>query len=92
MGKYDPLATFLRRQKRDEVLLTFRDIERIVSGILPKASADPAWWVGDEGQTPAPHKRAWTSVQFTPQVDFKDESVRFIRASNVASCLPSDEA
>ena len=92
MGKYDPLATFLRRQKRDEVLLTFRDIERIVSGILPKASADPAWWVGDEGRTPAPHKRAWTSVRFTPQVDFKDESVRFIRAPVVASRLPSDEA
>jgi hypothetical protein len=89
MGKYDPLATFLRRQRRDEVSLTFREIERIVSGILPKASADPAWWIGDEGETPAPHKRAWTSAAFTPQVDFKDECVRFVRSPIAAASIAS---
>lgn len=44
MGKYDPLAVFLRRQRQAEVMLTFRDIERIVSGILPKASSRMDWW------------------------------------------------
>lgn len=92
MGKYDPLAAFLRRQKRDEVSLTFREIERIVSGILPKASADPTWWVGDEGTTAAPHKRAWMSVQFTPQVDFKAERVRFVRSPITAGALAALDA
>lgn len=91
MGKYDPLATFLRRQRRDEVSLTFREIERIVGGILPKASGDPAWWTGEAGETPAPHKCAWTSVQFAPQVDFKSECVRFVRAPNGASCPPPED-
>ena len=47
MSKYLPLATFLRRQKSETVVLTFAEIERIVSGLLPKASADPAWWQAD---------------------------------------------
>lgn len=84
MGKYDPLAAFLRRQQRDEVSLTFREIERIVSGILPKASGDPAWWAGDEGEAPAPQKRAWRSVRFVPEVDFKRETVCFVRSRRPA--------
>ena len=47
MAKYAPLASFLRRQKRAEVDLTFRDIERIVGGILPYAAAGDGWWRAD---------------------------------------------
>ena len=44
MAKYAPLATYLRRQRRTEVVLTFRDIERIISGLFPKAAATEGWW------------------------------------------------
>lgn len=78
MGKYDPLADYLRRQRHAEVRLTFRDIERIISGILPKAANDPCWWsVGEDAS--APQRRAWDSVQFSPEVDLKAECVRFVR-------------
>ena len=52
MPKYAPLAAFLRRQKRAEVDLTFRDIERIVGGILPKAAAVDGWWRADPEGAP----------------------------------------
>ncbi len=76
MPKYDPLAAYLRRHGREELFLSFRDIERILGGILPKASRSETWWAtnGD-----APQSRAWSSAGFEPQVDFRAETVRFIR-------------
>jgi hypothetical protein len=82
MGKYDPLATFLRRQRSETISLSFREIERIVAGILPKASGHPSWWIGDAGDRPAPQKRAWSSVHYAPDVDFKGERVRFTRVGD----------
>lgn len=80
MGKYDPLAGYLRRQHQPEVRLSFRDIERIVGGILPKAANDPRWWAsGGDVADEAPQKQAWASVRFAPEVDFKREAVRFVR-------------
>lgn len=84
MGKYEPLAVFLRRQRGTDVVLTFREIERIVGGILPKASARPEWWA-DGAQAVEPQKRAWTSAGFSPQVDFRGERVTFIRQSGAAT-------
>lgn len=80
MGKYDPLADYLRRQRRPEVDLTFRDIERIVGGLLPKAANDPNWWAaGRDAGDAAPQKRAWTSVHFSPRADLRAERVLFVR-------------
>lgn len=79
MGKYDPLAAFLSRQRDPEVVLSFRDIERIVGRILPKAAHHPDWWTGRNGGVAAPQRRAWDSANFTPSVDMKAETVRFRR-------------
>ncbi|MGV9005893.1 MAG: DUF7662 domain-containing protein [Brevundimonas sp.] len=80
MGKYDPLAGYLRRQHQPEVWLSFREIERIVGGILPKAANDPRWWTWDGNMADdAPQKQAWASVRFAPEVDLKRETVRFVR-------------
>lgn len=80
MGKYDPLAGYLRRRHEPEVRLTFRDIERIVGGILPKASNDSRWWSQSAGDADdARQKQAWTSAHFVAEVDLKREAVRFIR-------------
>jgi hypothetical protein len=80
MGKYDPLAGYLRRRHEPEVRLTFREIERIVRGILPKASNDPRWWSAGDAEE-APQKHAWTSARFAAEVDLKGEAVRFIRTN-----------
>lgn len=80
MGKYDPLAAYLSRQSEAEVRLTFRDIERIVAGFLPKAAREASWWHDGAGPAAdAPQRRAWTSVRFRPEVDLKGEWVRFVR-------------
>ena len=64
MPKYTPLAVFLRRQKRIEVDLTFRDIERIVGGILPKAAAVDGWWRADPEGSPMPQHIAFADAGF----------------------------
>src|ERR1700734_3125598 len=45
MGKYEPLGTFLRGQRKQEVPLTFTEIEKITGVKLPpKAQHHRAWW------------------------------------------------
>jgi hypothetical protein len=76
MGKYDPIGVFLRRQKRPTVDLTFRDIERLVGGILPKASLVSGWWTEGEG---SPQTLAWTRAGYAAEPDLAAERVRFVR-------------
>ena len=76
MGKYDPLADYLRRYRGTEVDLSFRDIERILGGFLPKAAKESGWWADGDGE--APQKRAWNSVRFVPRPDLRGERVRFV--------------
>lgn len=79
MGKYDPLTAYLNRQRCPDVTLSFRDIERIVGRILPKAALQPRWWSDAESDTVSPQKRAWDAASFTPTLDLKAETVRFTR-------------
>ena len=45
MGKYQPLGQFLRKQRTNEVPLTFREIEKIIGAKLPPNSQHyRAWW------------------------------------------------
>ncbi len=79
MAKYEPLRVFLRRQRRAEGELTFRDIERIVGGILPKAAADEAWWRPDPCLAAQPQQRVFAEAGFTVLPSIRAETVRFIR-------------
>ncbi|PZO06974.1 MAG: toxin-antitoxin system, antitoxin component [Alphaproteobacteria bacterium] len=80
MGKYGSLAGYLRRKHQPEVRLSFRAVERIVGGILPRAANDPLWWaLGGNMADEAPQKQAWASVRFAPEVDLQRETVRFVR-------------
>lgn len=44
MSKYEPLGQFLRRQKSDEVTLSFDQIEKILGFDLPPSQGSYAWW------------------------------------------------
>jgi hypothetical protein len=79
MPKYAPLAAFLRRQKRAEVDLTFRDIERIVGGILPKAAAVDGWWRADPSGPMMPQHTAFADAGFVAEPRIRAETVRFVR-------------
>ena len=84
MSKYLPLATFLRRQKTETVVLTFAEIERIVSGLLPKASADPAWWRADATSS-QPQQRVLAEAGYLAAPDLRAERVQFSRDQRGAS-------
>jgi len=60
MGKYQPLADYLRRQAAGSVSLTFGQIEEVVGSELPpSARAWSAWWANDATHVQA---RAWLGV------------------------------
>jgi hypothetical protein len=44
MGKYSPLGDFLRAQRRNEVPMTFAQIERLIGGSLPQSHQYRSWW------------------------------------------------
>ncbi|MDI1281763.1 toxin-antitoxin system, antitoxin component [Brevundimonas sp.] len=79
MAKYAPLTSFLRRQKRAEVDLTFRDIERIVGGILPKAAAVDGWWRADPSGQLMPQHIAFADAGFVAEPQARAETVHFVR-------------
>lgn len=44
MGKYEPLGQFLRKQKRDRIVMTFAEIERVLNAKLPASKKSRAFW------------------------------------------------
>lgn len=78
MSKYQPLAIYLRRQKGEEVILTLSEIERLLSRMLPKASARAAWWTAD-ATSRQPQQKLLAESGFQAQLDSRREAVRFTR-------------
>lgn len=78
MGKYDPLCAYLRRQKGDPVDLSFRDIERKLGALLPKAALIDSWWSPAAGV----QSQAWLDAGFEATPLIKSERVLFTRVRN----------
>jgi hypothetical protein len=85
MGKYEPLTAFLRRQKADEVRLTFAQIEHVIGAKLPpKAQLHRAWW-SNSGSNNVMTK-AWLVAGFrSEQVDIEGRQLVFRRRASPAS-------
>jgi hypothetical protein len=81
MGKYEPLLQFLRRQKLNEVRLTFDQIERIIGGKLPpKAQHHRAWWSNSPLNNVM--TKAWLDAGYrSEQVDMEGRKLVFRRTS-----------
>jgi len=85
MGKYDPLEGHLRRQKTVTYEMTFRDIERVLGGLLPKGAQRPEWWANE--QNPATRhmqRHAWLRAGFRATPHNDAETVRFDRMTPAA--------
>lgn len=81
MGKYDPLRDYLRRQKSDELELSFVEIERKLGYLLPKRASLPEWWA----RTEPPNRRhvqhqAWGDAGYEAFLMRGEERVCFRRA------------
>ena len=79
MGKYEPLGQFLRKQRIQEVPLTFREIEKITGVKLPpKAQHHRAWWSNNPDNSVM--TKAWLDAGFkTEAVDVPAETLVFRR-------------
>lgn len=72
MAKYDPLHRYLRRQTADEVLLTFPEIENLLTAILPKSALRREWWSNESADaTTHVQCRAWMKAGYRafPAID-----------------------
>lgn len=54
MAKYDPLKRYLRRQTAAEVVLTFSEIENLLTSLLPGTAFRREWW-GNEASAASTH-------------------------------------
>jgi hypothetical protein len=79
MGKYEPLSDFLRKQRTDQILLTFAEIERIVGFKLPRSAKEyRAWWSNNPSNSVM--TKAWLDAGFqSEQVDMESRQLVFRR-------------
>ena len=80
MGKYDPLASHLRRQKVDSLEMSFRDIELTIRDMLPKSAQRPQWWANEQSAD-SRHVQctAWLSAGYEACLMPRGDRVRFRR-------------
>ena len=79
MGKYQPLGTFLRDQRSQEVPLTFGEIEKITGVKLPpKAQHHRAWWSNNPSNNVM--TKVWLEAGYeTARVDMTSRRLVFRR-------------
>jgi hypothetical protein len=65
MSKYDPLRDYLKGQSFSRLELTFKQIEELIGGALPKSAERSQWWanVRDPATTHV-QREAWRSAGY----------------------------
>lgn len=91
MGKYTPLADYLRKQRTTRVPMTFAEIERVIGAKLPNSQRYPAWWSNNRWNNVI--TQVWLDAGFkTEQVDVEARKLVFCRVksqSNPEQSVPS---
>ena len=78
MGKYSPLTDFLHAQKRDEIPLSFAEIERVIGDRLPASHRYRAWWSNNSFNSTM--TKAWLDAGFrSADVDIEGRKLVFRR-------------
>ena len=78
MNDYDALRDYLMKQKREELVLSFDEIEEIVGRALPRAAHRASWW--DSLRSPQekmPQREACLAAGFVATRMPDGKSVRF---------------
>ncbi len=80
MRKYTPLYDYLRRKPCDVVTMTFADVERVISGLLPKSAFRPQWCANEQSpDTRHVQCSAWIDAGFEAVPSVGNEKVVFRR-------------
>ncbi|WP_025034011.1 DUF7662 domain-containing protein [Bradyrhizobium sp. DOA9] len=83
MNDYDALRDYLLRQKQEELVLSFDQIEEIIGAALPRAAQRASWW--DSLRSPdiqMPQREACLAAGFVATRMPDGQSVRFTRRKN----------
>jgi hypothetical protein len=79
MSKYDPLRDYLSAFRLKEIVLTFREIEKILASKLPASADRPQWWANQ--QAPGRSQReAWRAAGYDAFLIRGSNKVKFVRA------------
>lgn len=82
MPKYDPLNRYLRRQTSPEVVLTFTEIENLLTALLPKSARNRDWWGNEAAQSARPvQSQAWMAAGYLADPAIDRERVTFRRST-----------
>jgi hypothetical protein len=80
MGKYEPLADFLRGFKEDSWEASFSDIERILGFTLPPSAREHRAWWANQYRGHHSQAKAWVDSGWaTREIDLRKGRVRFER-------------
>jgi hypothetical protein len=84
MSKYSVLADYLRAQNRDEVPMTFKQIERLIGQKLPASHRFRSWWSNNSFNSVM--TRAWLDAGFaSANVNMKDRKLTFRRVKRTSA-------
>ncbi len=81
-GKYTPLENYLRDlpASQKEVILSFEQIEEILSSKLPSSAYEDRRWWDHETEGNHVNKRAWANAGWKIEsVDFNRKQARLVR-------------
>ena len=77
-GKYGPLREYLRASAKENISLTFAQIENLVGKLPKSASLHQAWWGNHEGNVQA---KSWMEAGYLVEVNRAGRSVTFRKFS-----------
>jgi hypothetical protein len=82
MGKYEPLGQFLKKQKRDRIRMSFKEIEQLIGTKLPKSSkSHRAWWSNNPSNNVM--TKEWLAAGFeTESVEIEAERLVFRKSAS----------
>jgi hypothetical protein len=78
MSKYDPLKAYLKLQQRDQIPMTFSEIEQVLGSKLPPSKLNRAWWSNNPDNSVI--TKAWLEAGYkTESVDIAGQKLVFSR-------------
>jgi hypothetical protein len=82
MSKYDALGRYLQAQRRDEVPMTFAEVEKVTGAKLPRSAyVHRPWWSNNDSNSVI--TKVWISAGFrTVRVDMPGRKLVFERVGD----------
>jgi hypothetical protein len=90
MSKYEPLGQFLRGQTRNQIPMTFAEIEKILGAPLPASKKHRAWWSNNPSNNVM--TREWLSAGYeTESVNVDSGKLIFRRTAGAAPAAAKED-